>query len=50
MKIKREGEVKKVYIFYFGTNSIHRYALSWFIISKRIVVKRQTLLVRVSGR
>ena len=38
MKIKREGEVKKAYIFYLGTNSIHRHALSRFVASEGIMV------------
>lgn len=38
MKIKREGGVKKAYIFYLGTNSIYQYALSRFVASKGIIV------------
>jgi len=38
IKIKREGEVKKAYIFYPGTNSIDQHALSRFVASKGIIV------------
>jgi hypothetical protein len=38
MKIEREGEVKKAYIFYLGTDSIDWHALSRFVVSEGIVV------------
>jgi len=34
MKIEREGEVKKVYIFYLGIDSIYWHALSRFVTSE----------------
>ena len=46
MKIEREGEVKKAYIFYLGTDSIDRHALSRFVASEGIVVWRRTLRLR----
>jgi len=39
MKIEREGEVKKVYIFYLGTDSTHRHALSRFVASEGLWLK-----------
>jgi len=43
MKIEREGEVKKVYIFYLGIDSIHRHT------SKGIVVWGRTLRLRAQA-